>query len=105
MVSVAKLTPFVSPSQATARNARRSTMTYLSPEEILAVFKGCPGPLDPRLGDGARGLPARAAGIRSVRSEAIGCKSEGSNRARGTLERLHAHHSATGAAPWSAATR
>ena len=39
MAPAPKVTPFVSPTQAARRKTNRSTMTYLTPEEILAVLK------------------------------------------------------------------
>src|SRR4029077_10580370 len=39
MASTTKVTALPSPSQAIPRKTNRSTMTYLSPEEILAVLK------------------------------------------------------------------
>jgi type 1 fimbriae regulatory protein FimB len=39
MASKTKVIPLASPAQAIPRNTNRSTMTYLSPEEIVAVLK------------------------------------------------------------------
>jgi type 1 fimbriae regulatory protein FimB len=43
MAAIAKVTPFVSPAQAIPRKKTRSTMTYLTPEETLAVLKTARG--------------------------------------------------------------
>jgi integrase len=43
MASAAKVTPFVSPAQGIPRKTNRSTMTYLTPEEVLAVLRAARG--------------------------------------------------------------
>ena len=43
MASAAQRTPFLSSAQAIPHKANRSTMAYLSPEEILAVLKAARG--------------------------------------------------------------
>jgi type 1 fimbriae regulatory protein FimB len=39
MAATTKVIPLASPAQAISRNANRSTMTFLSPDEVLAVLK------------------------------------------------------------------
>ena len=39
MAPAAKVIPLALPTQAIQRKTNRSTMTYLSPEEVLAVLK------------------------------------------------------------------